>query len=187
MYSFNPSNYFDHSNVFTIFDHFYTLDCIDQLVSPFLNRLSYVSNESPVDLDALNIKISTTDAEEVDQKVLEQWSSSTDFDAAKRLFVQNDRCVIYSYATSSFKIVKCGLVVSQFVSVYKPWYPCYYCPWYRLQCCCENSRTPSCFSSTTFNNLFVEDSFLSFPIGSISGCLAACRATTSCKVILCTQ
>ena len=64
----------------------------------------------------------------------------------------------------------------KFICVYKPWWPCYTCPWYKSECCCENSFTPNCYQQ---NVIFVEDS-LPMPM-SLIDCQNSCRSSSSCK------
>ena len=131
-------------------------------------------------MKALKVDIGEDDIEKVDEELLKGWTSTNEFPMTT--FVKDDRCVIFSKTLNALKVVKCGILVTQVVAIYQPWWPCYTCPWYRLDCCCENSRTPSCFTNTFSNNLFVEDSLPAGTIGSPAACQSACLGTSSCKV-----
>jgi len=141
------------------------------------NQLSYISNENPVDMKALKVDIGEDDIEKVDEELLKGWTSTTEFPMTT--FVKDDRCVIFSKSLNALKVVKCGVFVTQVIAIYKPWWPCYTCPWYKLDCCCENSKTPSCFTNTFSNNLFVEDA-LPY-VSGVAECQLACQGTSSCK------
>ena len=144
-----------------------------------LFRLSYISNENPVDMSNLQIEIGNEDVEKVDENLLKGWMGNNVINLPT--FVKDDRCVIYSKSINALKVVKCGILVNQVVAIYKPWWPCYFCPWYRLDCCCENSRTPSCFTGNAFGNLFVEDALPAGSIATSGQCQQACIGTSSCK------
>ena len=132
-----------------------------------------------MDMNALKVDIGEDDIEKVDEKVLKGWTSTTEFPMTT--FVKDDRCVIFSKSLNALKVVKCGVFVTQVIAIYKPWWPCYTCPWYKLDCCCENSKTPSCFTNNFSNNLFVEDA-LPYAAGGVAECQLACQGTSSCKV-----
>jgi hypothetical protein len=62
---------------------------------------------------------------------------------------------------------------------YKPFWPCWNCPWYKSQCCCENNVTPYCLQ---FNTLYLEESL---PMTmSLTNCQLSCQRSTACKVLL---